>query len=58
MKIWWVLAWEQYYPNSGLGNVYATFADEYEARQLAADLERDGDHDHVKVVNIQEEGLL
>ena len=38
MKVWWVLAWEQYYPSSELGNVHSTYATREEAVAVAEQL--------------------
>lgn len=35
MKIWWVTAWDNYYPDGGLDNVKGTFATESEAQEFA-----------------------
>lgn len=60
MKVWWVLAWEQYYPNGGLGNVVGTFETKEEADQFAASFKYDYGSsfeyrpDYVEVENVSE----
>lgn len=51
LKVWWVLAWDQYYPDSELGNVKSTHVTEEEAKEAAAhpDLRS---WDRVEVMNI------
>jgi hypothetical protein len=60
MKIWWVLAWEQHYPSSGLGNVYSTHETEEEAKDVADTLKARNptNYDYVEVVNIKELGYI
>jgi hypothetical protein len=36
MKVFWVLAWEKYYPSRALNNVYSTH-ETFEEAQLVAD---------------------
>jgi hypothetical protein len=54
-RVWWVLAWEQYYPKAALENVYETFEDKSEA-ELCAETLRDPNkynyYDYVEVVNV------
>ncbi len=61
IKVWWVLAWETYYPNPSLGNVDSCWETEEEARARADELlannadENCIDYvDHVWVKNISE----
>lgn len=68
MRVWWVLAWSNYYPDGGLGNVYGTYATEQEAEDVAEELRTRGkpwsedaedddmriEVDNVEVVNIKD----
>jgi hypothetical protein len=57
LKVWWVLAWYDYYPEAGLENVKKTFYTEAEAREYAEFLQSEGaewDYDNVEVVNISD----
>jgi len=38
MKVFWVVAYDQYYPSGGLGNVLETFATRKEADAYADDV--------------------
>jgi hypothetical protein len=51
MKVWWVYAWDQYYPL--WDNFVASFATEEEANEYVR-LESNYDHasDHYRVINI------
>ena len=56
-KVWWVLAWYDYYPSAGLGNVKKTFYTETEAREYVEHLEAGEwyeDYDNVKIVNVSD----
>jgi hypothetical protein len=56
-KVWWVLAWNDYYPSSGLGNVKKTFSTKSEAREYAERLEAGegyADYDNVEIVNVSD----
>lgn len=56
MKVWWVMAWNTYYPGGGLQNVDSTWETKEEAEAQAAMVrERDND-DFVEVWNIS--GML
>jgi hypothetical protein len=50
MKVWWVLAYNQYYPWGELGNVHSTYETEEEAVAIANNLR--GKFDHVYVENV------
>jgi hypothetical protein len=52
MKKYWVLAWDQYYPKGGLGNVHSVHDSEDSAREIAKNLEVDGAYEYVEVVDI------
>ena len=70
MKVWWVVAWENYYPKESLDNVIDTFATEQEAMVFAAKIEQHGhyvsyyyndvlaeytqEYDHIEVINVSE----
>lgn len=54
MKVWWVLCWEDYYPDGGLGNVWDSYATKEEAEAAAAEIEKDACWDNVEVVNIED----
>lgn len=51
MKIWWVLAWDTYYPGSALLNVNSTWETEEDAEIAALKIK---DEDHVRVVNVSD----
>lgn len=50
MKVFWVLAWEQYYPDARLGNVRRTFETKEEADAYA--LEIGSSYDYVEVEDV------
>lgn len=63
MKNWWVLAWDTYYPNGGLGNVHSTWPTFEQANETAEGLSKKGKEiyddvyhkpDHVEVINIMD----
>ena len=54
LKLWWVVAWDHYYPDSSLGNVKRTFATKAEADEEVKEMERDGRYDRVTVIDISE----
>jgi hypothetical protein len=39
LRVWWVLVWDDYYPEGGLGNVRATFLTKGEADIFAATID-------------------
>lgn len=45
MKVWWVLAWDHYYPRGGLNNVDSCWETEEEALKRANDLKVNGSDD-------------
>lgn len=49
MKVFWVLAYDQYYPNGGLSDVAATFATLEEAEEYAKTL---SGRDYVEVHDV------
>lgn len=49
MKIWWVIAYDGYYPGSSLTNVHSTYKTEEEAKQQASKI---NDFDYVEVINV------
>lgn len=51
MKVWWVVAWDRQYPESGLYNVKARFEHEEDACSFAVDIS--DKYDVVEVVNIK-----
>lgn len=51
-NVWWVLAYDQYYPEGGLGDVYKTCDSEEAANAVAAELKRTGSYDYVEVENV------
>ena len=59
MKVFWVLAWEQYYPSGRLGNVYSQH-ETFEEAQLVADALRRGEpmtsgyFDYVEIEDVSE----
>lgn len=55
LKVFWVLAWDQYYPGSGLTNVHDTFELEEDANKCRDSLE--GSFDYVIVVDIRDKLL-
>jgi len=54
MKVWWVYAWNQYYPSSCLGDLIDTFVTEAEAAVFADDLKDTGNYSYVEVVDISD----
>lgn len=42
MKIWWVVGWDNYYPEASLDNVIDTFATEQEAIEFAGNIKQHG----------------
>ncbi len=70
MKVWWVVAWDNYYPDEGLENVVDTFATEQESMVFAAKIEQHGhyityeyndkeieykrEYENVEVINISD----
>jgi hypothetical protein len=54
IKVWWVLAWDTYYPSGSLRNVKGTFYTEEEARKEKKELETQECFDYVEVVNISD----
>ena len=52
MKVWWVLAWDTYYPDGALFNVDSTWENEESADAAAAELR--GNRDHVCVVDVSD----
>lgn len=51
MKVYWVLAWDTYYPCGGLDDVKSTHAIEEEAWEAARILQ--GNYDYVTVEDIR-----
>jgi hypothetical protein len=49
MKIWWVVAWDYYYPSGGLNNMQSTHSTEEEAIAASKLITT---FDNVKVINI------
>jgi len=54
MKVWWVYAWNQYYPSSCLGDLIDTFATAAEADASADSLKDSGNYSYVEVVDISD----
>jgi hypothetical protein len=55
MKVFWVLAWETYYPNGGLGNVLSTHETLEEAIEAAKKLRiEDQSYDFIAVEDVSE----
>lgn len=58
MKIFWVVAWSNYYPAGGLGNVHSQWATREEAEAAVAEINRDPYshkcHDHVRVMDVSD----
>lgn len=50
MKVFWVVAYDQYYPDGGLDNVRKTFATRAEAEEYAKTVK---DYDHVEVHDVR-----
>jgi hypothetical protein len=50
MNTWWVITFDQYYPNGGLADVDSQWATEEEANKAAEALK--GKYDSVEVVDI------
>lgn len=42
MKIWWVTAWQNYYPDGGLDNIKGSFSTKEEAEEFAEKLRAEG----------------
>lgn len=42
MKIWWVTAWQNYYPDGGLDNIKGSFSTKEEAEEFAKTLRAEG----------------
>lgn len=70
IKVWWVVAWDNYYPREELGNVIATFYTEEMARAFQNDVKKNGHYiaydydgkmieytahyDHVEVIDVSD----
>jgi hypothetical protein len=54
MKVWWVLAWSEYYPGGGLHNVDSTWETKEEAEAEAVIVRARENDDYVQVWNISE----
>lgn len=56
MKVFWVLAWCQYYPGGKLNNVESTWSTYDEAIQRAEEIKSDEYHgyDFIEIVDISE----
>jgi hypothetical protein len=57
LKVWWVLAWNDYYPSSGLGNLRETFSTWSEAHDYAGFLRSNdswSSYDNVEIVNVSD----
>ena len=54
LKVWWVAAWDTYYPSGSLRNVKDTFYTEEEARRKKKELEDQEIFDYVEVVNVSD----
>jgi len=54
MKVWWVYAWDQYYPSSCLGDLVHTFATYAEAYVCADGLRDSGNYNYVDIVDISD----
>ena len=52
MKVWWVFAYDQYYPSAGLSDVKNTFATEEEAQAYVDELQ--STCDYVRIVNVSD----
>lgn len=51
MKKYWVIAYDQYYPSGGLGNVKATFETMEEAEVYLEQIERNYDYAYIDDVS-------
>jgi len=70
MKVWWVVAWDNYYPREELNNVIATYYTEQMAIAFKNDVKKNGHYidyeyngekvqytmtyDHVEVINVSD----
>lgn len=70
IKVWWVVAWNTYYPNEELKNVIATYYTEEMARAFQHDVKQNGhyiayeydgknieytmEYDHVEVIDVSD----
>jgi hypothetical protein len=70
IKVWWVVAWNTYYPDEELGNVIETFYTEESAISFQQDVKQNGHHityqydgkdieytmeyDHVEVIDVSD----
>jgi hypothetical protein len=54
LKVWWVVAWDTYYPSGSLRNVKGTFYTEEGAKAFTEELEAQGRFDNVEIVNVSD----
>ena len=61
MKVWWVLAWDKYYPAGALGNVDSCWETEEEAMARAKEMRLEGTlnsnnyvYDHIQIEDVSE----
>lgn len=54
MRLWWVVAWDKYYPSAALGNVIATYATEAEAESHKVSTQNQDSYDVVQVINVKD----
>lgn len=58
MKVWWVIAWDNYYPDGNLNNVRSTWETKEEAEReqlrLMAGSRLTHVPDHVEIVDVSE----
>lgn len=56
MKVFWVLAWDQYYPGGRLNNVESTWATFEEAQARAKELKEDPGcyYDYVEIEDVSD----
>jgi hypothetical protein len=55
MKVWWVFAWDKYYPLGELDNLVATFHTQEEAEAYAKYMRADAyeSYDHITVIDVR-----
>lgn len=51
MKKYLVVAWHDYYPAPGLGNIKASFDTQEEAKELTSELDKDEFLDNIKIID-------
>jgi hypothetical protein len=54
MNIWWIVAWDHYYPSRKLDNVKGTFSSKQEALDSATYRTCMSDYDFLEIVNVND----